>query len=462
MSRAGLHVALLAALLLLPQAVWAQKIAIVGGKVSTAGPAGTLPRATVLLDNGRIVAVGAGVQVPADAQVIDAAGQWITPGLFDPWSMLGTSEVEWLQSPQDQSAASGPDAAAFEVAAGVNPDSMLLATARQRGITRAATFPSAARSLFAGFAALIDLGNPDVPVFVDQAAAYMEMGARGAQLAGGARGASKALVERVMAQALRQEGVAAAYAGLNADDMRVLGRVVRGEVPVVVKAQRRSDILEVIALKQRYPRLRLSLLHGNEAWKVAEPLAAAGIAVILDSYDNLPLDFDQLASTQLSAARLSAAGVTVLIAPLSRSSASVPHNSRRLAQYAGNAVAHGLPWEQALRAITLYPARIYGLERELGSLEAGKIADVVIWDGDPLQLSSRPQAVFIAGRPMSLQTRQGLLRDRYRVPADADRTGDRRDRDREREHMHDPRPGTPSSGGAAGHASARIGSNAMP
>jgi imidazolonepropionase-like amidohydrolase len=430
MSRAQVCRASLALVLalVLPQAGWAQMIAIVGGKVSTAGPVGTLPRATVLLDNGRIVAVGETVSVPADAQVVDATGAWVTPGLFDPWSMLGLSEVEWVLSPQDQSAATGPDAAAFEVAAGVNPDSMLLATARQRGITRAATFPSAARSLFAGFAALIDLGNPDAPVFVEQAAAYMELGARGAQLAGGARGASRALVERVLAEATRQNGSPAAFAGLNVEDMRVVGRIVRGDVPVVVRAQRRSDILEVVALKQRYPRVRMSLLHGNEAWKVAAGLAAAGIPVILDSYDNLPLDFDQLASTQLSAARLSAAGVMVLIAPLSRSSASVPHNSRRLAQYAGNAVAHGLDWEQALKAITLYPARIYGVERNLGSLEAGKIADVVIWNGDPLQLSSRPQAVFIAGKPMSLQTRQSLLRERYRDPAHPDRTGDLRER----------------------------------
>lgn len=414
MSRSCIPWMALCLALLMPAVALSQSVAIVGGKVSTAGPAGTLERATVLLKDGRIVAVGAAVAVPADAQVIDAAGAWVTPGLFDPWSMLGLSEVEWVQSPQDQSAAKGPDSAAFEVAAGVNPDSMLLATARQRGITRAATFPQAAKSIFGGFAALIDLGNEDMPVFRDQAAAYVEMGASGAQLAGGARGASEALIEQILVEAERQKGVAAAFSGLNANDMRVVGRMARGEVPMVVKAQRRSDILQLVALKRRHPHLRMTLLHGNEAWKVAAELAAADIPVILDSYDNLPMNFDQLASTQQAAARLSAAGVMVLIAPLSRSSASVPHNSRRLAQYAGNAVAHGLPWEQALKAITLYPARIYGVDGDLGSLESGKLADVVVWNGDPLELSSRPRLVLIAGKSVSLQTRQTLLRDRYR------------------------------------------------
>ena len=151
------------------------------------------------------------------------------------------------------------------------------------------------------------------------------------------------------------------------------------------------------------------ILGGAEAWKVARELAEAKATVVLQPTRNLPGSFDSLGARLDAAALLAAAGVNVAIACLDDA-----HNVRNMTQEAGIAVANGLPWETALRAITLEPARVYGMDASYGSVEVGKVANLVVWDGDPLELSSRPTHVLVRGRAIPMVSRQTLLRDRYR------------------------------------------------
>jgi imidazolonepropionase-like amidohydrolase len=154
--------------------------------------------------------------------------------------------------------------------------------------------------------------------------------------------------------------------------------------------------------------LRLVVTGANEAWMVAPQLAAAGVPVVLDPSRNVPT-FESLGITFENAARLHAAGVLVAFASFDS------HNARNLKQQAGIAVAYGMPYEAALRAVTVNPARIWGIAERFGTLEAGKDADVVVWSGDPFEVTTVAEHVFIRGRQMPADTRQRDLFFRYRT-----------------------------------------------
>ena len=177
---------------------------------------------------------------------------------------------------------------------------------------------------------------------------------------------------------------------------------------VVLDVNRASDIRQVLAFAQaRAPRDRIR--GADEAWRVAPELAAAGVAVILDPLDDLPQSFDMVGATLENAARLNAAGVKVVV-QLRRPE---PHNIRKLRQGAGVAVAHGMPWEAALAALTRNPAELFGVADRNGSIERGHPADLVLWSGDPLEVTTLADAVFIQGVRQPMRSRQTELRDRY-------------------------------------------------
>jgi imidazolonepropionase-like amidohydrolase len=155
------------------------------------------------------------------------------------------------------------------------------------------------------------------------------------------------------------------------------------------------------------------IVGGVEAWKVAPELAAAKVAVILDPLQNLPGSFDQLGATMENAARLHAAGVRIAFS----NSGDGTHNARKVRQAAGNAVAHGLPWDAALAALTRSPAEIFGLGDSLGRIATGLRADLVLWSGDPLEVTSHATQVWIGGEAQPMRSRQTELRDRYRPAA---------------------------------------------
>ncbi len=407
----------LAALGFLSTAAGAETVAVTGGRVVTLGAAGTLDGATVLIENGRIRAVGRNVEIPAGARRIDAAGKVVTPGLFDSLSHLGVIEVNAVEGTRDDAVRGHDLSAAFDVADALNPRSQLLPITRVEGVTGAVVAPESSESVFAGRGAIIRLaGNLAGDLVVrNPAAVFASIGESGAALAGGSRAADLARLREALDDA-------ADYARHRADferngrrryalpqlDLEALQPVLRGELPLVVTADRASDLEAALALAREH-HLKLILAGATEGWMVAGEIAAAHVPVLLDPMANLPVAFERLGATLENAARLAKAGVAIAFM------SGEAHNARNLRQGAGNAVAYGLPWEEALRAMTANPARIWGLAGNAGTIEAGRAADLVVWSGDPLELQSAAEHVFIEGREMSKTTRQTELRDRYKT-----------------------------------------------
>jgi imidazolonepropionase-like amidohydrolase len=397
----------------------AETIAIVGGKVLTVGPQGTLDNGTVLIVDGRIAAVGEDVEVPAGAETIDASGKVVTPGLFSPFSQLGLVEVGLSAGPTDYAQRGDRFTAGFDVADAYNPRSTLVAVNRIEGVTRAVIAPtpgfpneSGAGHVLAGLAAVVNLGDEDA---LDRRSSAMvvSLGEYGSYFAGGTRTAAWLTLRNALDEALDyrehrgdfERGMRREYVH-SVTDLDALQGVVNGNTPLIVAIERAADIEILIDLVNEYG-LKAIIAGGAEAWMLADELAAARIAVILDPLANLPGNFDQLNARFGAASILVNAGVKVAIGDGSS------HNARNMAQAAGNAVAQGLDWDAALRAITLTPAEIYGVGATVGSLETGKAADVVIWPGDPLELTNFPEQVFINGEKIPMVSRQTLLRDRY-------------------------------------------------
>ena len=395
----------------------AETVAITGGKVHTVAGA-AIEGGTVVIRDGRIAAVGRDVAVPAGARVIDASGKWVTPGLFDSNSQLGLVEISAYEETTEEAVEDDRITAAFDVLDGLDPLSTPVAVTRVDGITRAIVSPSARGSIIAGRSALIHLGGESIDplslVVTPRVAMVAVLGARGAQLAGGARGGAALRLREALEDARDyaanrrawETGERREYA-LSRLDLEALVPVVRGEMPLALIAHKAGDLVAALRLREEYPALRLVLLGAADGWMVADRLAAAKVPVVVNPMDNIPT-FDRLGTTLENAARLHRAGVDLLFGSFDA------HNARNLRQAAGNAVSYGMPWEAALRAVTLAPARAWGIADRYGSLEPGKDADVVVWDGDPFELMTTAEHVFIRGEDMPRDNRQRELLERYR------------------------------------------------
>jgi imidazolonepropionase-like amidohydrolase len=389
----------------------AEDLLIKGARVHTMGPAGTLAVGDVHVRDGLIIAVGASVAAPAGAKVVDASGLVVTPGLIAAHTQLGLREIDAVDEAADDAADDARFGANLDVVDGLNPRSSVIAVTRIEGVTHAVAAPAIGErdGLLAGYGAVVNLGSPERFVTRPRAAMYLQAGEEGAQLLGGSRPAALAWLREVFEETRNPKlwmGRPNRMPLLSPLEADALKPVLAGQVPLVAAADRASDLRALLRLAAEY-KLKLIVRGGAEAHLVARELARANVPVILDPTANLPARFEALAATDANAARLHAAGVTIAFM------SDDLHNTRNLRQLAGNAVARGLPYEAALAAITVNPARIFGIERERGSLAAGKAADLVIWDGDPLELRSYPKAVYADGRLVPPVSRQTLLRDRY-------------------------------------------------
>jgi imidazolonepropionase-like amidohydrolase len=397
-----------------PVPLEAQAIAITNARIHPiAGP--VIPRGTVVIEGGRITAVGPNVAVPDGARVIDASGKVVTPGFLDNASTLGLVEIDAEPGTNDMSTSDDAITAAFTVVDAINPLSTLIPVTRVEGITRAVVQPQNGASLIAGTGALIDLGGDRVSAILHRhpTAMYAVLGESGAARAGGSRGAAALRLREALEDARDYAANRAAYAesrrrdyALSRLDLEALVPVVEGAAPLAVGVHRASDILVTLRLAQDFG-LRLILMGVAEGWTVAGDIAGAGVPVVMDPMQNIP-QFERLATTLENAARLDRAGVNVAFATFDA------HNSRTLKQLAGNAVAYGMPYDAALRAVTVNGARIWGIDDRYGTLEVGRDADVVVWAGDPFELATTVEHVFIRGREMSKNTRQRELLERYR------------------------------------------------
>jgi imidazolonepropionase-like amidohydrolase len=401
----------------------AQTIAITNGRIAIGDGSAPIENGTVLIRDGRIVAAGGNVAVPAGAQRIDAEGRWVTPGIVAGLTQLGLVEVGAIGLDNDAGASSSPFSAAIDIAPAINSAASSFAITRARGVTRAFVAPDASTDIFAGQGALIDTSNNTDVVTRPRAFQYVELGEQGTNRAGGSRGAAHVWFRNAMLEARDYARNPSGYSGgrdtdslLMRADAAALVPVVEGRMPLLVHVNRAADILQVLSLRAEFPALKLVLVDAQEGWMVADKIAAAGIPVITSALSDLPDAFETLGATQSNVGRLQRAGVKVGLGEIG----AQPRNTK---QSAGNLVAlqkipgaSGLTWDQALAAATSWPAEAMGMGAEFGSLLPGRRADVVIWDGDPLELSSAPVLMMINGEQQSLETRQTKLRDRYRTP----------------------------------------------
>lgn len=395
-------------------------IAITGGKVyPVSGPA--IDNATVVISGGKITAVGpsATVTAPAGAQVIDAKGKWITPGLINGATSLGLVEVGGDETTRDNSAKGDHAvAAAFRAWEGLNAESVLWAPARNEGVTTVVSLPSG--GLVSGQAAAVRTAGASRADLVRKAPAAMviNFGARGADT----KSRGELLLQlrelfddaKIYGTPLRKaayERAASRPFVVSHLQLEALQPVLAGKMLVLINADRADDIEAAIDLAKEY-KLRIAIVSAAEAWKVADKLAAAKIPVLTTALDNIPTSFATLGSRQENAAILRKAGVPLIII----AGEGETFNVRNIKQHAGNAVAYGLPWDEALRAVTLTPAEAYGLDTSTGSIAIGKDADLVIWSGDPFEFATRAEHVYIRGREVNTPSRQDQLIDRYKTP----------------------------------------------
>ena len=416
---------LLAAAALAAFPATAQTVAVTNAKLVIGDGSAPVDGGTVVVRDGRVVAAGPGVAVPAGVPVVDAAGRYVTPGIFAGFTRMGIIEVDGVSQTND-SVATTPFNAAIDVVPGVNPKTSAIILNRAEGITRAVVAPQARGSIFAGQGAIIDLGADMDAVTKPRAFQFMEYGETGAQRAGGSRPAAYAMLKNILFEVRDYARNPAAFNGrgkealLTRADAQALVPVVNGQVPLLVHVERASDILVILGLKREVPGLKLVLVGVSEGWTVAPQIAAAGVPVLASALADLPASFEQLAATQSNIGRMQSAGVTVGIGMINDDEA---RQARLVKQYAGNLVAlnkipgaSGLDWGQAFAAISSRPAEAMGMGGEFGSLRAGRRGDLVIWDGDPLEIGSAAVRVFIDGVEQPLTTRQDRLKQRYFDP----------------------------------------------
>jgi imidazolonepropionase-like amidohydrolase len=422
-------------------------VAITGGKVLTG--TSVIENGTVVMRNGRIVSVGTGA-APAGARIIDASGKTVSPGIVAVDAGLGASEVSSVSGSNDLANGSNTISASFDVSYGLDPWSFTLPVARLGGITRAIVVPAhgggggghshhqddsgqdtagvgghglQSPSLFAGQAAIVHLGQGTDILVTPRVAMVAPFGEAGARIAGGARGAQFTQFKETLAEVRLYARNKAAYdrAGLrdlslSRADLEALIPVAEGRMPLIVTVHRASDILQVLRLA-REEGVRLILDGAEEGWLVAGQIAQSGVPVLINAIANQPSSFERRAARMENAAALHGAGVLIAI----KGNEGSVHRAREARYNAGNAVSHGLPYEAAIAALTVNPARIFGAEGRFGQLTPGAAGDVVVWTGDPLEPLSRPSAIFIEGQEQPLTSRQTQLRDRYMNTSQAQR-----------------------------------------
>lgn len=422
-------------LALLPAASRAQTspvVVITHAKIFTLAGA-PIENGTLVIRDGKIAAVGGQIEIPAGAQVIDAKGLQVYPGLFDAVTQMGLSEISAVSATVDSSetGAFNPDVVA---ATAVHPASEHIPVTRASGITEAVSAPGSGGFDFGGETGIVSgqasaihlAGWTTDEMLIRKTAAMVlnwpQMETRSFDLN------TFSIRERPFAEAkqeyerkvneltdwldrARHYAQAVEKGSLSQYDRDVkfdaMIPVLRGDVPLLVFAGRARDIRNAVEFcdKQKF---RIILAGGSEAYKVKDLLRSKNIPVILRPSLRLPHDEDapyDRAMTQ--PAELAKAGVKFAIASFDNSFA------RRLGQNAAAAVAYGLPYDDALKSITLYPAQIFGLDKELGTLEPGKIANIIVTTGDPLELTTDVRYLFIRGRLTSLENKHHQLYEKY-------------------------------------------------
>lgn len=401
----------------------AQNVAITNARLVIGDGSSAIEGGTVLVRNGKVVAAGRGVAVPAGVDMFDAQGKFVTPGIIAGFSRLGLSEVDLGASGSDDTEMGGSVFnAAIDVSPSINPKASTIAVSRTDGVTRAIVAPTTGKSIFGGQGAIIDTADDYSPVLKAKAFQFVELGEGGAGTAGGSRSSSFELFRNALIEArdLRGSPNGARHDDvlLTRRDAQALVSVVEGRQQLLVHVERAVDIVNVLNLKKEFPKLDMVLVGVTEGWTVADRIAGSGVWVIASALNDLPASFEMLAATQSNIGRMRAAGVKVAIGMIDDNDTRYARNQR---QFAGNLVAlqkvpgaRGVSWDEAFAMISARPAQAVGMGGQVGSLAPGRHGDIVVWSGDPLENDSIPEAVWIDGVRQSLTNHQTKLRDRYR------------------------------------------------
>ena len=400
---------------LLGSAGYAQTVAIINARVISMGPEGDIRDGTVLVADGMIVALGEHVALPSGVRIIDAKGQFLTPGLILAPTPLALKDIIGNGGGRQST---DRLTAAYEVADDFNPRHPHVREARAEGVTLALVAPDAQRSgrLFAGQAALVQLGSSGEAVINARAAIYVSATESGSIEAGGGSGGLRVRLTRALDDARDYRRDPSHYdlarledLGLSRSDLVALGSIVEGKEPLLVEVDRAEEIRHILMFAKTQ-RIRVILSGASEGWLVADDIAKAGVPVVIDGEINQAESFDQLNASYENAALLTKAGVRVAFKP-TFSRIEILDRSPRWS--AGRAARFGLRLHDALAAITINPAQMFGVADRYGSIEIGKKADLVIWSGDPLETTTTARMVMIDGVEQSLTTRASMLRDRY-------------------------------------------------
>ena len=407
-----------------PQATYAIRNARI---VTVTGP--VVENGTVVISNGKIAAVGSSVSVPPGATIIDATGLSVYPGMTDSDTEIGLIEIGSVAGSVDTSEI-GDNNANIHVDVAIHPDSSHVAVARVNGITTVLTAPRG--GLIAGQSAILELDGwtPREMVLKSPVAMHINWPGGGGRGFGGEFGGQpRSVTELRREQETQIENLkkilrdAAAYG--DAKDARAKDRalpkqdldlklealipVVRGQIPVIINVNLERDIKNAIAFATEM-KLKAIISGGAEAYKVADQLKAKNIPVIVGPVLRIPVkDDDPYDAAFTNAGLLWKAGVKIAFQTGDSS------NVRNLPYNAGMAAAFGLPKEEALKAVTIYPAEILGVADRIGSIEPGKIANLIITDGDPLEIRTQIKHVFINGHDIPLTSRHTELYEKYKA-----------------------------------------------
>ncbi len=399
----------------------AESLAIVHATAYIDPGAAPVENATIIVAEGKIQAAAAGLPVPPGMRVLDAHAAIVTPGLMNSDSQLGLLETG-TEETNDPAVRSGPLGAAFDVEYALNANSTLLPVARADGLTRAVVLPTgSANAPFDGLGAILRLEEGPEILDRPKAVEVAEVGGMAVPLSGGSRAAQWQLIRRALDAARESSSTASSSQGtdpfLSRANLEALNPVLAGRIPLAIIASRESDLRQAVALA-REEKIRVVVIGAEEGWRVADLLAAQHIAVVLDPYASGPATYDQIGARSDNAALLDDAGVVV---SFKAAFVHVSYNAGiALRIGAGIAVANGLPRSHALRALTSNAAQTWGIADHYGTLRPGQDADLVVWDGDPLEAVSNPVAVLVRGKRASLETRQTQLEKRYRPQKSTD------------------------------------------
>ena len=383
-----------------------EELLLKNAKIHTATDKGTLEISDLLIRDGLILRIGKNLR-SSRAQVLDFSGKVVTPGFIAPNSQLGIVEIELIPETRDDR--SELYSAGLNIDSAFNPSSTLIPYNLTGGITLTLTVPNSS-GLFSGLTSAFSLsGSLENSLIASNIALTSNIN-------GGedSRAAKILLLEDSLGMASNilkvtdfelWKSTFPKNVDYSARDIRALKKVMLKEIPLIVKANRASDILSLIALSKR-KNFNLVIQGAAEGWRVAKNLANAKVAVILTPIDNLPHSFNELGARLDNASLLHEAGVKILI------SSHETHNAYLSRQGAGTAVAYGLPWQEALKGLSKNIADVFKLDKR-GSIKEGYIADLVIWSGDPLEVTSFVEAVYLSGKTVPVKNRSMKLKDRY-------------------------------------------------